>query len=433
MNPTASVGWWRPDAGAAAIPPAILAPAGRRTHGRLAYRALLAFTFVLVLSPQEWIPVLGALRIALLAGLVAAAAHLIDRWQRPEPWRTPPEFVLAGCLLAWTIVTVPLSLWPGGSVAYLTDLYLKSLIVFWLLGRIVNTAERLYRLGWLLCLASVPVALTGLVNFGAGEFVGQSARIQGYGTGLAGNPNDLALTLALLLPLTLALLVSARSMLPRAAAAASALLSVACVVATFSRGGFIALAVVAVLGFAWVARRYPLSAGSAALAALLVAPPLLPEGYAERVSTTFDVEADRTGSAQERVRDMKAAVQLIQEHPIVGAGLGMDVLALNQARGATWRSVHDVYLQYGVDLGLIGMTLFVLLLGSSIRTAWRAEQRARAPGIDPRVAAIAGAVRISLVAFAVAALFYPVAYYFYFYYLAGLAVSLRTTTRSSQP
>ena len=50
---------------------------------------------------------------------------------------------------------------------------------------------------------------------------------------------------------------------------------------------------------------------------------------------------------------------------------------------------------------------------------------------DERLAAMAGAVRISLIAFGVAAFFYPVAYYFYFYYLAGLAVALRNTSGSA--
>jgi O-antigen ligase len=90
--------------------------------------------------------------------------------------------------------------------------------------------------------------------------------------------------------------------------------------------------------------------------------------------------------------------------------------------------VHDVYLQYGVDLGVPGMLIFVTLLVASIRTASGVERDARRR--DPRLAALATGVRIGLMAFALAALFYPVAYYFYFYYLSGLAVALRTIAGS---
>ena len=42
-------------------------------------------------------------------------------------------------------------------------------------------------------------------------------------------------------------------------------------------------------------------------------------------------------------------------------------------------------------------------------------------------------MRIGLLAFAVAGLFHPVAYYFYFYYLAGLAVAVQRAARLSWP
>jgi O-antigen ligase len=432
MHPSTSIDWWRPEAIAPAQPE-VRSGAAPAAHGRFAFLALMAFTFVLVLAPQDWLPALAPLRLAFVAALAAAAAHLIDRWRRPVPWATPPEFVLAGLLLGWAVVTVPLSMWPGGSVAHLTDLYLKSLIVFWLLGRVIDRVDRLYGLAWLLSLASVPIAVIGLMKYRAGEFIAGSQRLEGYGSGMTGNPNDLALTLTLFLPLTLAVLASTRSFVGRAIAAASAVLAVACIVVTFSRGGFIALAVVLLLGMAWFVQRWPLLALAGATAIALVVPALLPSGYAERVQTAFNVQDDRTGSAQERLRDMKAAGRWIQEHPIVGAGVGMDILALNEERGATWRSVHDVYLQYGVDLGIIGIALFALLLGSALRTAWRTERRARAPGMNSRLGPLAAGIRISLTAFTIAAFFYPVAYYFYFYYLAGLAVSLRTISRSVQP
>jgi O-antigen ligase len=310
---------------------------------------------------------------------------------------------------------------------------LKALVVFWLLGRVVNTVDRIYRLTWTLSLASVPLAVEGLRNFRAGAFLENSAgRIVGYGAGLAGNPNDLALTLDLILPLSLALLLSARSFWGRCAAGVSALVSVACVVVTFSRGGFLALAAILLLAIFWAIRRRLAWVIPAAVIGLVIVPPLLPGGYIDRLATLTNIDADPTHSAQDRMRDTLTAAHLIGEHPLIGAGLGNDILALNQARGATWRSVHDVYLQYGVDLGLIGAGLFVALLVTSIRGARRSERRAERRDLDDRVTAIAGGVRISLIAFAVAAFSYPVAYYFYFYYFAGLAVALRSITGSRE-
>ena len=47
------------------------------------------------------------------------------------------------------------------------------------------------------------------------------------------------------------------------------------------------------------------------------------------------------------------------------------------------------------------------------------------------VAVAAGSVQIALVAFAVAALFHPVAYQFYFFLAAGLALAVQNVLRSA--
>ena len=47
--------------------------------------------------------------------------------------------------------------------------------------------------------------------------------------------------------------------------------------------------------------------------------------------------------------------------------------------------------------------------------------------------ALGAGVRISLVAFVAAAFFHPAGYHFYFFYIAGLAVSLRLIANSIRP
>ena len=98
--------WWRPDARAAALTPvASPAPAGRTAFG-----GLLAFTFVLIVSPQAWVPVLGSLRVALVAAAVAIVAELLDRSMRHRPFRrTPTAFGIVLALVSWAVLTVPLS------------------------------------------------------------------------------------------------------------------------------------------------------------------------------------------------------------------------------------------------------------------------------------------------------------------------------------
>jgi O-antigen ligase len=327
-------------------------------------------------------------------------------------------------------VTLPLSYWPGGSIAVLTDLFLKAMAFFWLIGRLVTTRDRLNLFCWTLVLCSIPLAVTALVHFQLGEFVTRrdavTQRIAGYvgGSGIAGNPNDLALMLNLIIPISAALLVGTRRPAARSLAAAALVLSVAAVIVTFSRAGFIALATILVLWLVGAARRRSPGIMVATLVLALCTWPLLPEGYLGRLGTITNISADTTGSAQGRWNDLGMSAELVARNPITGAGLGQDILALNRLRGPTWRSVHNVYLQYAVDLGIPGLLLFLWLFAASLRSARHVRI------LTARVPALLGlsyqaeGVQIALLAFAVQAFFHPVAYQFYFFCLAGLAVAL---------
>jgi O-antigen ligase len=390
----------------------------------MAFPALWLYTFILLVAPQALITPLAAVRPALVVGTIAIAIHLAERGRHRGP--RPTGLALAGALLAWSVLTLPVSYWPGGSVTFLTGLYVKTLALFWLVCEVVDTRARLRRLVWGLALmGGVPAAVT-LTNYVSGTLRGE--RVLAYETALGANPNDIALLLTVLLPLVLGLFALERRPAMRALLAGVAALDAAAVITTFSRGGFLALLVA--LALALVIRRTRLATagrGHSMVAGglLLVAAVGLPGGYLAHMATIGDIDADPTGSAQARWTDMQAAVRYIVGHPVIGSGIGNDILALNEARGPLWKSVHNVYLQYGVELGVPGLALFVALLVGGLRSAGEARRRAAAAG-DQELAVLARAVWIALVTFAVAGVFSTAGYHFPFYYLAGLAIAART-------
>ena len=151
-SPTAhTAAWWRPqsapvESGFSRIKTqrgsGYPAKAGRHgsTANTVAFRALVAFTAILLLSPQAWFPVLGQLRIAFVAAAIAIGAHLTDRLVRRGP--APPfnaEIGIALLLVAWATITVPVSYWAGGSVEVLTSQYIKAVVFFWLVATLATT------------------------------------------------------------------------------------------------------------------------------------------------------------------------------------------------------------------------------------------------------------------------------------------------------
>jgi O-antigen ligase len=149
------------------------------------------------------------------------------------------------------------------------------------------------------------------------------------------------------------------------------------------------------------------------------------------MGTITSLGADPTGSAAERLTDLMAAGRLVQASPLTGVGVGMNALAMNAERGTTWRMVHNVYLQIAVELGIPGLIVFLVLLVRTIRKAGTARLTAARTGNGRTAFRLAEALQISLIAFAVAALFHPIGYNFYFYYIAGMSLGIGTAIRAN--
>jgi probable O-glycosylation ligase (exosortase A-associated) len=402
------------------------------SRDRKPFNALVVFTIILLLAPQNWVPATEHLRIALLSGVYAVACTLWECWSQHESPNLSREILVCFALPAWAFLTMPLSYWPGGSLNTLTTLYIKAVIVFWLLASIVTTKRRLEVLTTVLILCTVPLAFTAIKHYVTGTYMGGTivSRILGYDSGLTGNPNDLALMLNLLLPIALALLLNAKKTSHRVLYLVIIAMDAVAVILTFSRAGFLGLCALGLIYFTKLIRRSKRERFWAFALLLLAfcALPFLPRNYSSRIATVTDIDADSTGSSQERWAATVAAAQFIAAHPIVGAGIGMDVLALNEVRGPSWRQVHNIYFELAVDLGFPGLILFLLLFFGVFKAVWSSQKRLSDQPDLKDLFHLVEALKVSLIVFFVSGFFYPIAYHFYFYYMAGLTLATRSVT-----
>ncbi len=289
----------------------------------LAFWAVMVFMAILLLAPQAIFPALAPFRIALLTAGAATVMHVFERLtsRRPASF-VSREMKIAAGLLGWATLTIPFSYWRGGSVDTLTGLYVKSLILFWLIANTITTVGRFRVFAWGMTLMSVPIATTAVRNYLSGNVLQGSDRIAGYDAALTSNPNDLALTLNLIIPFILVFVRSSRGCFIRTLALGIAALNVAAVLLTFSRGGFITL-MATLLSITWgLVRSRKVGWVVALLFLLLASLPLLPSSLWERWATITNVESDTTGSAQARRDQVTEAVRFIATHPVVGTGIG---------------------------------------------------------------------------------------------------------------
>ena len=215
---------------------------------------------------------------------------------------------------------------------------------------------------------------------------------------------------------------TAKTTVTRYAALLTVVASVAVVVVTFSRGAFLGLLAVAGI-FAWErakGKRVRIFVLIAVLLPAMLA--VLPAGYSDRMLSIFSSDMDETGSREQRIKLMEAGVTSMIEHPL-GVGLGMNILTSVDA-GTGWTVIHNAYLQVGVELGVVGFILYLLLI-------WKTYQGLTAIEQSPvrNIADLAFAIRLSLIAFAVGGFFGPVAFNFYFFYPGGMAIALKSLVK----
>lgn len=379
--------------------------------------------------------------------LVPVAAFLLVR--RQPLVRTAALPLMVAYFLA-LLLSAALAPRPGSAeslVVFLTE----GLLLYLLVSNSVRSAEGLRRVVWTLVLAGAVMgglsiyqewtqsyenSLGGLAQVNASSFsVGEGlegARPRPRLAGPIGETNRYAQILLVLLPLALALARGEPSRLRRALAAGSAVLALAGIVLTFSRGAAVALAAVLAImlltGFVRLRHAVAL-----ALALLVLAGTVAPDYLARIRSLGGVAEAvdDGSGTADGAVRGRLAenlgAWSAFVDHPIVGVGPGQYAAQYSREYGnetgfrflETERRAHNLYLEIAADTGLIGFGVFMAMVSITCAQLWRLSRFLSLR--RPEHANLASALLFGLVAYLASGMFLHLAYARYYWLLLGLA------------
>lgn len=238
---------------------------------------------------------------------------------------------------------------------------------------------RFYLLFFLFCFVITPVR-SALVNYVSGYTL--------FGRAIAGsiyaNPNYLAALslIALGVSLGVQMTKSAQTSLRIGAWFSSALLLVT-ILLTQSRGAFLGLVVAmgpAFLRFIFKRKGFLVWAVIALFVIWFAVPVHVWDrlsGIKKLTSVSTIGAADPEGSAAERFEIQKAAWRIFLDHPVFGVGLG--VYGLANARYAPhigYRDTHNTYLKLAAEVGMIGLVLWCVFVGSTLFYASRMRRRA---------------------------------------------------------
>jgi O-antigen ligase len=389
----------------------------------------VAFTALLYFRPQEQFPFLNPLHLAEIAALGALAAMIFGRLGRGlTVTRVTPELAGVVALGGAILLTAPFSVWPGGAIATFTDLYIKVILIFVLMVNTLTSPKRIEQFTWVIVIATAYIAGRAVMDYARGINLIENGRVQGSVGGMFKNPNDLALNMVAVLPLALSVLLRSTTAFRRMFAGLGALLMIGAIIASHSRSGTVGLAAMTLFLAAHTVKRRPgLVFGGALL--LILALPLAPSSYWNRVASITDESQDDTGSREARSILLRESWQAFLSNPITGVGAGQFKNYKPEERLEAWRESHNVVLQVAAELGVLGLFIFGYLVVRAARAPGQTKRLLRRTAVPPAEAdffqAHAAAITAALAGWFICALFASVAYHWTFYYLLALAVAPR--------
>lgn len=290
---------------------------------------------LIYLRPEDTFSQLHGMRLTLWVSLGTLLATFVHMVLNREPIvRTPLNWTLAGFVACVVASTYRVGI-DEKAAEDMTRLVTIALLII----NLVRTPDRFRVFVTAMLVFTVYLAGYSIYLYLTGKALDHHGVMRAQGTGIFGDPNDLAASIVAALALALARLVSARGTMARVPYFVLTGFLIAGVLLTNSRGGMVALIVV-VIGFMLTFVRFKaLGVGLAAVACLA----LLTFGPSRM--TEFDSKEE---SANNRFSYWASGWYMLQSEPLLGIGYGRFV---EENGGMT---AHNSFVLCFAELGLSG-------------------------------------------------------------------------------
>ena len=344
-------------------------------------------------------------------------------------------------MLGFTVcfgLSVPFSLWRGGSLPIFRDTWLLFSFVAFLAtaGLIANYAQvhkAINTLAWALFVFVLIANAFGTTETGR-LFLAQ---------GKFANPNEMAQALLIGMPLWGAKF-SAEQGPKKLFSAGVMLLMLMTAFRTGSRGAMIAFLAMGLVMFvrASALGKVQIMLGVVLMSGLIAVtmPGRLISRY-KTISADADDEEMDAGmresaltSSESRKALLKNSIKFTLRHPLLGVGPGMfavadnDEAVANGLRKGQWLGTHNSYTQVSSELGIPALIFFVSAIGMALVGPYRLYKQTRE---DPRTAdmgTVAMGLHYAMIVYAVTILFEHIAYTVMLPVFGGFASALTRTS-----
>jgi probable O-glycosylation ligase (exosortase A-associated) len=355
-------------------------------------------------------------RFALIVAVTTIVAWLISRESKKLPNAAPVYWLAA--FTFWISVTVPFAHMPDAAYDKWVGIIKILGMTFVTLALVVNRQ----RITWLTWVAVISLGFYGVKGGLFTLMTGGGGRVYGPALSFIADNNALAQALVMVLPLMRHLQVTATHVWLRRGMWAAMGLTCLAVLATYSRGGLVALAVV--LSLLWVKSRHKLATALALICVLVAILPVLPEKWYGRMATIAEYDTD--GSTLGRFQAWTFAYKLAVDRPITGGGFRVftdEKLYMSYVPEALRaRNFHSIYFEVLGESGFMGLILFLGLGVSTLLLTWRIMRATRGRPELAWAASLAAMIQVAILGYAAAGTFQNFGFFDFYYTLIALAV-----------
>jgi O-antigen ligase len=372
--------------------------------------------------------------------LLGWAGTLVTRSARPVVLREQSRLlVVLGLFATWLTLSTVWASNPG-SAAEGVKFWLLAILAFILTVTTIHTPRDVAIIGVAFIIGAVISVAFGIATgaLSATEATNSAGALQGRFTGGGGDPNKQAAGFLIAMFLCAGFWSLARGRIARAGLLLAFTFISIGFFATQSRGGLIALAVAALAGFALLPgqRKRLLGLTAASGVGLAITAAVNPAAIARL--TGFG------GGSSGRTDLWKVAWTIFMRHPWNGIGLNnfetvephyalkSGTLTRVELVAEVPHLVHNLYLQLLTETGIIGFSLFVVVMIASLRTSWLAARRFDASG-HPGYGDLARAVLMAAIAMLSAQFFISDGSDWRLWILLGLGPVLLSIARRAPP
>jgi len=388
---------------------------------------LLGVLFVGILHPQNYATdfLRGMPIYAFLLGNVLLAGGWDFLRNKTWPrlfwdWRIGLLIIMWG----WFALTTYFAINPAMAPTKLLEVS-KLLVPMLLIGVLIDSKEKMR---WLLITMALAIAAVVLKGGYWALIHGFQDRVYGPEGSAYGGNNEFAVVTCMAIPLLLMWFHDLRSQSWRWVVAGLVALAFVAAISSWSRGGLLSVAVVAFL-LVWQSRRKWLAVPLLAIGIGLLFVGL-PDAWFARMQTLGAPELE--GSASSRLIMWRIGWGYALQHPWFGSGFESWVLFAPP--DVEFRAWHSAYVQVAAEHGLAGLTLYGVLIGStlwSLLSLMSRSDRAHRARHEPSLTRMAAAIFTALVAYLVGAAFLSIAYWELLFLLLAAAMVLQRLARSS--